>query len=874
MSEQQALPQNLPEAAIREQLQRMLAHAPFERSPVLSAFLSYVVEHELAADAPLLKEYTLGLEVFNRPDDFDPRIDSIVRVQARRLREALTSYYQNAGRNDVLRLDMPKGQYGIRVTTEEAVTADVVHHEQDAAARAPTMHGVAPLPVPRTALIGRVTELGDLGSMLERKAVRLLSITGVGGSGKTRLALALAEQVREDFPGGVLFLDLSAVTERSVLINMLADVFNVRRIQNLPLLEAIAGRMRSKLTHATLLVLDNMEGVQAGADVLGDLLEASPALSMLVTSRIALRLYGEHEYPLPPLAVPVPQQAADLSRLQTVPSVELFMARALAVNPRADFRHDPGALAELCVRLDGLPLAIELVAAQAGNMTPRQMLERFTGHLDLPENPARDAPSRQRTLRRVIDWSFDLLDESARRALRRLSVFSGGFTREAAEAVADCTGDMSGDLLAALNALVSTGLLHFHGDCSEPRYTMLETLRAYGRERLNVCGEADATRRAHAAYCLVLAEEGVGAVASAQREAWLMRCDLEQDNFRLALEFLLQRGPQQWVLRLGQALFTYWERREKLVEARRMLQRIADSSDTGADDALWAKVSSYAAVLANFQGDHDEAQRRYSNLLQRYRKMGDRKGEAATLNSLGVSERFRHDETEARAWFSQALDLCRAIGDPREVAAALSNLAESEVKLGDTRKAHALLSEARTLFRTESDPVSAAWCLNHLGDVARVDKAYDKAAELYVSAESEFTRLGDPWGLARSLADRGQLALDRAEFAQAGPLLLQALAAFEKLDHQRGMATVADSLAEYALAIEQPELAVRLLAAADSWRAAVGFTAQRDESGSVYGVMKRAEAVLDPAACQAARAAGRMLTSAQVAAAVRTPGKP
>jgi predicted ATPase len=867
VNQQQITTEEPTQAAVREQLERMLARAPFNRSPVLSRFLTHVVEHALGGDGPPLKEYTLGLEVFDRSDDFDPRVDTIVRVQARRLRGAMDSYYEGAGKHDTVRLEMPKGQYGIRASQLTPAQNGFGHRAETSAPGGGTF-ATAPIPVARTPLIGRDRELRQLAAMLGEERTRLLTVTGVGGSGKTRLALAAAEAIGHAFPGGVLFLDLSSVRECSVLIELLAEAFRVRRTDGRPLLQVMAERLRENENRPVLLVLDNMEGVLDGADVLGELLDASGLLTILVTSRIALHLYGECEFPLAPLAVPDAGQRIDAARLAEVPSVKLFLARSAAANPRMDFSKDMDALAELCVRLDGLPLAIELVAAQAGALSPRQMLERFTGHLDLPENPARDAPSRQRTLRRVIDSSFDLLDDATRIALRRLSVFAGGFTLEAAEAVADAGEDLGARLLPALNTLVSMGMLNFQPMQDEPRYAMLETLRAYGRERLNASGEAESVRKAHAAYFLVLAEETLESLTAAQREAWLARCDSEQDNFRQALDYLPRAGPPLWALRLGHALFSYWEPREHLVEGARLMKGIVDRVPADVDPALWAKVSTYAGALAAFGGEQAVAYARYQDVLALYRRLGDRKGEAMMLNGLGVISRFDDNALQARDWYGRALEVCREIDDRGQIAATLSNLAECELKLGDIDSARRLLVEAHELFVSEQERLPAAWCLNHLGDVAHDSGDLDTAADYYSRAEIEFVRLDDAWGLARSRADRGSLALARGDHRQAGALLLDALRAFDKVSHRRGMAKVADSLAALAHAFDHDELAVKLLATAEGWRSAVGFVARMDDLEFTRPLREDVGFGLDEAGLEALREAGRHMSADDVAAAI------
>lgn len=853
-------------AVVLAQLERIRTQPPFDRSPVLSRFLSYAVERSLRSDPTPAKEYTIGLEVFDKADDFDPRIDTIVRVQARRLREALLLYYQHDGKADRVLLEMPRGHYAVRASLRTIVAEGAPAHETEDAAHCNTSQRSAALPVPRTPLIGRDFEMAKLVDLFQVDKVRMLSITGVGGTGKTRLARALADRLGEAYPGGVLFLDLTPITESAVLVDALAEQFNARPRHGQSLLSIIAERLRDQLTDPLLLVLDNFEGVLEGAELLGELLDASAMLSIVVTSRVALHLYGETEFPLSPLAVPPADWQRDAVELATVPAVQLFLSRVKSANPHADFSSDMDAVADLCVRLDGLPLAIELVAAQAGLLSPRQMLERFTGHLDLPENPARDAPSRQRSLRRTIDWSHDLLDDAAQCAWRRLSVFAGGFTLEAAEAVGDTNGDLGTALLPSLSTLLAMGLVYVRSEGGEPRFAMLETLRAYGRERLSASDEREAVSKAHAAYCVVLAEEGIGNLEPDQRDAWLKRCDLEQDNFRRALRHLLQCGPQRWALRLGHALFAYWEQREKFHEGRRLLDAISNAVPVEPDAALWAKVTIYAATLAAFEGDDAASDAGFSRSLVVCRRLGDRRGVATALNALGVHARLRGDEVDARAWLGDALVVCREIGDKRQIAAALSNLARCDLVLGNTEGVQQLFAEAHDLFIANEDPASAAWCINHLGDVARAQGDLGLAAEHYERAEAEFTRLADAWGVARSMADRGQLAIDHGDLVVGGRLFLDALAGFEGLNHQRGMATVADSIAQLAHIAGQPEHAAKLLAAAESWRSALGYIGRRKDLKLVERLHAQLRRELDSATAKALHDEGRRMSASDVAA--------
>jgi len=850
-------------SAVRKSLDRALAHRPFNRSPVLSRFLTHVVNHALTRDASSLKEYVLGVEVFDRSESFDPRIDTIVRVQARRLRQALAAYYAGEGIQEQIRFEMPKGQYGIRVRLPVSNDEPEQSGHRPVRSTDHTRRSME-LPIPRTSLVGREAELEQLEQELSR--TRLVTITGVGGSGKTRLALEVADRTRDVFPGGVLFFDLSSVTDRDVLADMLADAFEVRRTEGRGLQQALVDRVRVSVDQPTLLVFDNMEQVLDGAALLGAMLDANAQITALVTSRVHLSLYGESEFPLAPLAVPERRGSEyERSALAEVPAVRLFLMRAAAANPRANPADDPDSLAELCVRLDGLPLAIELVAAQASTLSSSQMLQRFTGHLDLPSNPARDAPSRQRTLRRVIDSSYDLLNQSARIALRRLSVFAGGFTLEAAEAVADSPGDLANDLLPAINDLVSMGMLYSGMGSGEPRFAMLETLRAYGLERLNAGGEAERIHKAHAAFCVVLAEEGIRDMDHVHRERWLMRCDEEEDNFRQAIQYLLLAGPHRWALRLGHVLFMYWERREKILIARRLLNAITEHIPTETDKALWAKVASYAATLASFQGDTAESETRFSDLLSLYRELGDKRGEVSSLNALGVCQSVRGDISTARQTLVQSLALCRDLGERGAIAAALSNLAECELRLGNSRGVQALLDEAHSGFVVEGDPVSAAWCVNHLGDLARSVGDFERAEKLYVDAEAAFHRIGDGPGVARSRADLGQLALDRGELADAAALFLESLAGFEALGHQRGMATVVDRLASLASAADQPELVIQLLSVAESWRAHIAYSARSDDMLRSQRLYDRHGPDLGTARLKALREEGRQMSPMDIA---------
>ena len=387
-----------------------------------------------------------------------------------------------------------------------------------------------------------------------------MSLTGPGGAGKTRLAIAVAAAIADRFTAGVQFVGLASITDPDLVATALADALEIQQVANRTIPQLIGDQLQN--SGPFLLLLDNFEQVLPAATVVAETLEACPSLKILVTSRSCLRIYGEQEFPVTPLA----QNSA----------IELFVQRAAAVWP--DFAmtsENAAAIQEICSRLDGLPLAIELAAARTKVLSPSAILDRLQSRLQLLTGGALDLPERQQTLRKTIDWSHDLLNEAERKLFRRLSVFVGGCTLEAAEAVCNTSRDLGIDLFEGLSSLVDKNLVQRVDRAeAEPRFAMLETIREYALERLTDSGEQSAARRAHAAYCLVLAEEGNPELNPADRARWLTQCDVEIDNFRFALDWLFQTLDLDWGLRLCVALFRFWDMREHLTEGRARLETV------------------------------------------------------------------------------------------------------------------------------------------------------------------------------------------------------------------------------------------------------------------------------------------------------------
>src|ERR1700739_1044749 len=438
-------------------------------------------------------------------------------------------------------------------------------------------------PVPRTGFVGREREASAMKELLLRQDVRLVTVTGPGGIGKTRLAVEVASGLIEWFPGGIYFVSLSPLSDPSLIASVIVQTLGIREAGGQSPLEILKRSFQDSLRAPMLFLMDNFEHLVQAAPVVGELLAMGPGLKILVTSRSPLHVYGEHEFPVPPLALPDSRSTPSVEMLSQYPAVALFIRRAIAAKP--DFELSPEnaqSVSEICARLDGLPLAIELAAARIKVLSPSSMLARLASRLQLLTGGARDLPERQQTLRAAMDWSYDLLNPAKQKLFRRLSVFVGGCNLEGVEAVCDTKSDLDLDLLDGMASMVDKSLAqqveHANG---ESRFVMLETIREYALEKLQASGERSSTKRSHAAYCLVLAEEQAPDQSGAETAQWLERFALEHDNFRAGLDWLAETGDAEWGLRLGTALFRFWEIREYLAEGRDRLGRAVEGTRGG-----------------------------------------------------------------------------------------------------------------------------------------------------------------------------------------------------------------------------------------------------------------------------------------------------
>jgi predicted ATPase/class 3 adenylate cyclase len=628
------------------------------------------------------------------------------------------------------------------------------------------------LPAQPTPLVGRERELGEVRDLLRGEGVRLLTLTGPGGIGKTRLGLQVGAELLDEFEDGVFFVALAPLTDPALVASAIGSPLGVVETGERLLEEGLETYLRDK---ELLLLLDNFEQVLGGAPLVGDLLSACPKLKVLATSRSVLRVYGEQEYPVGPLELPHPGRLPAIDRLSQYEAVRLFIERAKAARP--DFSvtdENAPAVAEICIRLDGLPLAIELAAARIKLLPPRAMLERLGSRLKLVTGGARNLPERQRTLRGTIEWSHALLEVAERVLFARLAVFSGGRTLEAIEAICDAKGDLPVDALDGVSSLLDKSLLRQEeGPEGEPRFVMLETIHEYARERLEASGEAEEVRRLHAEYFLALAERSEPELTGPDQLACLERLEAEHDNMRAALQWSLEKEPET-AFRLAGMLARFWEIRSDFSEGSRWLEaalRQSGRPNTITEAATRAKLLSEAGTFAWHRGDYDKATALHAEALELYRELGDDGGVAFSLMCLGAQYSALGDDERAAPFFEEALALARMIGDRRNIVTTLLNLADVERQRGNYERAKTLGMESMALAREMEDKWQLARIVGWVGllTVFRLDE--HDLAEGFLKESLTLNREVGSWEyFAYSLEGFAGLAGAKAQGARAARL--------------------------------------------------------------------------------------------------------
>jgi predicted ATPase len=749
----------------------------------------------------------------------------------------------------------------------------VCQHLEHAHLDIPAASSVHNLPVQRTPLIGRDQEVLTARELLLRADVRLLTLTGPGGSGKTRLAIQLAADVVERFPGGVYFVGLGSTTDPGAVASALAHMFRLRQTGSRSLTEDLKEYLSHAHRRPTLLVLDNFEQVVSAAPLTAELLDASAALKILVTSRTVLRAYGEQEFQVPPLALPEPGQLSSVETLSQYPAVALFLQRARAAKPDFALTEETvRTVAEICARLDGLPLAIELAAARIKLFSPVEMLTRLRARLQLLTGGPRDVPERHRTLRGAMDWSHGLLSPAEQKLFRRLSAFVGsGCTLEAAEAVCNANSDLEIDLVDGLASLMDQSLLRrVEQPDGEARFQMLETVREYGLERLAAGGEEMLTQRAHAAYYVVLAEEIephlMHDAGGDDRAAWLERLSLEHDNIRAALEWLQVTGNAEWGLRLCIGLAVYSYDRVDRAEARARLLSFLKMPAASQPAKLRAKALWCAGGFSIEEADFALARDFLEKALASYRKLEDPGGILVCLNNLAVLSRAQGNYAGASSLFRETVDLLQKLGDRMSLARALTNLADIARAQGDFARALSLHQESLSIFLESGDRVGTAWSFNHQAAVLREQGDLVTARALCEQALEIFREQNTQPGVARSFFDLAGLARDQGDPVGAQSLYAEALALFHQLGLTRDLVRVFEELASCAADHGSWDRSLRLAGAAGALRRMLGTPLPASRKARLERSLAAAREQLDNAAATIAWLEGAELPLKQAVA--------
>ena len=629
------------------------------------------------------------------------------------------------------------------------------------------------LPAPLTPMIGREQEVAAALTLLRRPEVRLLSLVGTAGVGKTRLALQVATDLQDDFPDGVFFVTLAPVRDPELVLSTVALTLSLRATGEQTFLEVLSTSLREK--HC-LLVLDNFEQVASAASHISDLLEACPHIKLLITSREILHLRAEHQFSVPPLALPDrKQQLPGEQALARIAAVELFLQRAQTI--RSDFLLTPNnatAIAKLCIRLDGLPLALELAAARVKVFTPQALLARLDRKLQILTGGGPDLPERQRTLRNTIEWSYELLSVEEQRLFRRLSVFAGGATLEAIESVTSALGDDPGLALDGITSLIDKSLLPVvQQEKEEPRFVMLETIRDYGLERLDASGEMEAVRRIYAEYFVHFAEEAAQEVDGPQQAAWFDRLEQDHENIREVLRWSLEQAPAEETkqrltiaLRLASALRKFWVVRSHLAEALSFLERALVRGEEIISPSQLARALDQAGGLARFLGNQDRAEELLRESLRLRRTLADTRGIAGALHRLGQVEIARYDFPAARALTEEALSLFREQGDQIRITWGISQLAGIACEQGDYNQAYALFEECLERYRTQGNTIEVGNSLCQLGEVLFLSGGSLERAQAFFNQGLTLLReVGDEMSYTLALA--GHVALLRDDLFTA-----------------------------------------------------------------------------------------------------------
>ncbi len=723
------------------------------------------------------------------------------------------------------------------------------------------------LPVQATPFIGREKEVTALCALLRRPDVRLVTLIGPGGTGKTRLGLQVAAELLDDFQDGVFAVELATLLDPSLVPSTIAQALGVAEASGKLIVESIKEYLKDR---QLLLMLDNFEQVSQAAPVVDALLKGAGNLNVMVTSRLGLRLYGEKEFQVPPLELPDPAHLPSVERLTQYDAVRLFIERAQDVKSDFEVTNDNApAVAEICVRLDGLPLAIELAAARVRLFPPAALLSRLSNRLKMLTGGAHNLPARQQTLRNTIEWSYDLLDDGEKQLFTRMAVFQGGRTLEALEAVCNADSVLQVDVMDGVGSLMENSLLRQgEGRDGEPRFVILETIHEYAREKMEESGEAGELRRQHAAYfltvALALAEKSGGTLA--ERVAMLDQLEDEHDNMRAALDWAVENDIGLG-LRLVAMLGRLWETRGYHTEGRERISRLLShlshpEASASEHREARAKLLLSACRLASEQADYDAVRLMTEESLAICRELDDKGGMADALSWLAFTTGEK-DKVQALSLYEESLALYRELDRKGNITTALTNIGWVFSELGDTNRARSTLEEGLAINRELGNDSGIAFSLENLGEVAYEEGDYGRARSCWEESLLISRALDIKHRTAVQLHhlgyvehQQGNLDLAFARFAES--LRLCREHGFKDIgaDCLAGLAVVAGSKSQAALA-------ARLFGASEALRERNGYPLRGPDRVDYDGNVAAARAQLDAAAWGAAWEAGRVMSIEQ-----------
>lgn len=672
------------------------------------------------------------------------------------------------------------------------------------------------LPYQHVPLIGREKELEIVRNILLRSDVNLLTITGPGGIGKTRLALQVAADLLNDFEHGVFFISLASLTNADLVATTMVQTLGLKAAENQPSVDLLKGYLLDK---QMLLVLDNFEQVITASPLLVDLLGAAPRLKILVTSQAVLHVYGEHEFNVPPLAVPDLNNLPPLDLLAKSPAVALFLNRAQAV--KVDFRLTPenaSIVGEICAQLDGIPLAIELAAARIKLFAPQALLKELSHRLSLLAQKSSDRTPRHQTLRNAVAWSYQLLGPEERALFEQLGVFARGCTLDAVEAVCVWGSKTEAPLLEQLASLVDKSMLqHELRPNGEPRFMLLETLREYALERLDADGQTEAARKRHLEYYLALVESIEPGPKEPNLPAWMKALEEEHDNLRAALQWGLDHGEIESALRISGAIWRFWQIHGHVEEGTKWMKAILDRAH-GQGSLARAKALWGAGWLGMVVGTLTQSREYFEEGAAIARKLKDKRYLGLSLHGIGAVARAQGDFERSRAAFEESLPLFQSLDNTEDVAWTFEHLGVTAIEQGDFVQAVTYLSQGLSIFRELDQRWPCAEALTFLGHAALQQGDYAMARKRYDEALVIYEELEDKLNIATINSYIGATLFGKGDYKKAVSLYKENLKLSHELRDHWGFVWGVERLAEAAEKLGHAERSVRLWGAADALR--------------------------------------------------------